>query len=473
MDKLTPKLTEEQLKQNIDALFKAGKQAKDIQTYVNNYRRDTSGAFVIGSSEPQEPASKTPDFVATVSPLATGGNSGQKALDAASGLLQKLPGNQLGRAVGTSVDSLVGLATGDMQRFESSAQQNKEEMGKTVGDVGKIVSTLGSLVVNPAQSILGKSAQFGATGVLGGASQAASEGGDLKQVVESGAKGAVTGAITGAAFGLAEKGIKTFADLVGKTGDKIQTSVIKPTQADIKDGFSIDTVKKYNLGGSLKQSFEKTDLKLDELSKKLNEKLTNTNSTIDLNLIYEKTAKRLLGNKLENFGSNTQMEGAIEKLRNEISSVSGQNGLVSIPEAQLVKRASGHFGAWTYGVPTPEATASQKVYNTFYNELKTAIEEGSPDGVKAINKEISNLIPVMNALIRRIPVAERNSAISLTDIITLSAASLEPRALALSLANFASKSGRVGALLGKAPKAGDTVKKGIESLEPIVRSQIK
>jgi hypothetical protein len=167
------------------------------------------------------------------------------------------------------------------------------------------------------------------------------------------------------------------------------------------------------------------------------------------------------------------MEGAIEKLRNEISSVSGQNGLVSIPEAQLVKRASGHFGAWTYGVPTPEATASQKVYNTFYNELKTAIEEGSPDGVKAINKEISNLIPVMNALIRRIPVAERNSAISLTDIITLSAASLEPRALALSLANFASKSGRVGALLGKAPKAGDTVKKGIESLEPIVRSQIK
>lgn len=473
MENLTKQLTIDQLKKNIDDLKRGGLQTADIQKYVDNYTQDASGNYVLKSSTQSQEQNKSGFVAPSVSLLATGGNSESKALQSAQDLISKLPGNQLGKSVGTSIDALTGLATGDMQRFESGAQQNKQEMGKTIGDVGKIVTSIGSLALNPAQTIVGKAAQFGATGALAGASDTAAKGGDLNQTIESGVKGAVTGAITGTAFGVAEKGIKGLSNLIGKTGEKIQTSVIKPTQADIKDGFSLDTIKKYDLGGSLKQSFEKTDTKLDELSKQLNQKLSQSNSTVDLNSVYEKTAKKLLGSKLENFGSNTQMEGAIEKLRNEISSVSGNNGLVSIPEAQVVKRASGHFGAWTYGVPTPEATASQKVYNTFYNELKKEIENNSPEGVKEINKEISKLIPVMNALIRRIPVAERNSAISLTDIISLSAASLEPRALALTLANFASRSGKVGALLSKVPKVGETVANTIQKAEPVVRSQIK
>lgn len=387
-------------------------------------------------------------------------------LQKATNVVNKIfPGGKLGEAIGTSYAAGKELVKGNKQGFEDIIDTQVSPKA-VAGDLAKIVTTSASAALPIAGSIAGKAAQFGTLGAVSGAGQAASEDKTLPEIGKQSLKSGAMGAAVGGVIGTAEKSIKGLANLFGEAGKKIQTTVIKPSQADIKDGFKIDTVNKYGLGGSLKQTFEKTDAKLDVLSKELNAKLKSSNTSLDLNSVYDKTVKRLLGNKLESFGSNAQMEGAIEKLRNEIIGVTGKNGLVSIPEAQLVKRASGHFGAWTWGVPTPEATASQKVYNTFYNELKTAIEKGSPAGVQGVNKQISDLIPVMNALIRRIPVAERNSTLSLTDIISLTAATFEPRALGLTLLNLASKSGTVGAMLTKTPALG----KSVEKLEPVARS---
>lgn len=386
------------------------------------------------------------------------------------------PGRQVGQAIGTLGGLAFEKAKGALGGQDNSAfyDISAPTVGQVAGDIAKGAAFVGGARLPVAGSIAGKAAQFGALSAVSGAGQGLIDQKDASGIAQGALKEGAKGAAIGAAFGVAEKGIKGLGNLLGKTGDKIQTTVIKPSAKDLKDGFSLDTVKKYNLGGSLKTTFAKTDTALDDLSKQLNQKLAGSNSSVDLNGVYEKTAKRLLGSKLEQFGANSQMEGAIERLRGEILAVSGDNGLVSIPQAQIVKRASGHFGAWSYGVPTPEATASQKVYDTFYNELKTAIEKGSPAGVKEINKEISKLIPVMNALIRRIPVAERNSALSLTDIISLTAATVEPRALTLSLLNLASKSGTVGAFLSKqGPAAGNALSGGLQGAERLVRTGLQ
>lgn len=385
-------------------------------------------------------------------------------LQKVGGVVQKIfPGQKIGEGIGTSVAALGRLAKGDQQGFRDilETQVTPKEIA---GDVAKSIAFAGAAGVSPAMTVMGKAAQFGTLGAVSGAGQAATESKSGTEIAREAVQAGAVGAGVGVAFGLAEKGFKALSNLLGKTGTKMQTAVIKPTQADIKDGFKIETVNKYNLGGSLKQTFEKTDAKLDELAKELNTKLAANKTPVDLSDVYEKTAKRVLGSKFESFGANAQIESAIDKLRGEIANVAGQNGLVSIPEAQIVKRASGHFGAWNFGVPTPEVTAQQKVYNTFYNELKTAIEKASPDGVGQINKQISELIPVMNALIRRIPVAERSATLSLTDIITLTGAAFEPRALGLSLLNLASKSGRVGAALSKTPQVS------IGGVEPLVRT---
>lgn len=359
--------------------------------------------------------------------------------------------------------------------IEASAPSVRETTGSALRGVGNV---LGLAVAAPA-SLGAKVAQGAALGYAQDVGTDLQNGRETADAVKPG-----LGTGVGAALPVVGAGVKKVADLIGRAGDKIQYSVIKPTKVDIDDGFSLDTIKKYNLsggalkGGSLKTIADNTENKIQELTGALNTKLADSNSSVNLSKTYEKTAKKLLGDKFQNFGSNSQLENALEALKGEVVSSAGENGLVSVPQAQTVKRAAGHFGAWFHGAPDPESTARQTVYNAFYRTLKEDIEKASPDGVREINKQLSELIPVMNALIRRIPVAERNNALSLTDVITLTGSMLEPSALSLSILNLASKSGRVGNLLTKSGASlSDTLTSPMSELagrvgDTIVRNEL-
>lgn len=382
-------------------------------------------------------------------------------------------GGKIGEAIGTlggyaytkAKDKIKGTNVADY--YDLSAPSPKQVVGDSLRGAVQIAGA--KLPV--AGSILGKTAQFGGLGMASGATKGIADNLKPEEIQKNALREGAVGALTGLTFGIAEKALKGATNFTSKLGGKIQYGVIKPSQADISDGFKIETLKKYNLGGNLQQTSEKTNAKLQELSQQLNQRLKSSNTSLNLNNVFKNTQNRLIGSKLENFGSNAQMEGALEKLRNEIVSVSGTNGLVSVPEAQILKRASGHFGAWNYGNVSPEAKASERMYNTFYNEIKTAIEKASPQGVRDINQQISELIPIMNAVIRRIPVAERNGAISLTDLISLVGATVEPTALSISLANRLSKSGRFGALLSKTQNLGQKTMQGAEQIAQSVISR--
>lgn len=360
-------------------------------------------------------------------------------------------GGKLGSAIGGSIVAGGELLKGNIEgaRNIARSQPTAKEVG---GDIIRMISLPVSLafgqgfytVAMKVSSALGLPALAGkvvAGGISGYAFDLAENLRKNKDTLEAIKPGLATA--VGAALPVVAEGFKAFGRLLGITGNKIQTTIIKPSAADLKDGFSINTIRKYNLGGSLKNSFEKTDTLMDDLSRQLNNKLKASTETVNLEEVYKKTAERVLGEKAQSFGANTAMERALGGLQEEIGVVAEQ-GRVSVPSANLIKRSSGHLGAWLYGVPDADANAKQRVYNVFYNEIKKAIENASPEGVKGINKQLSELIPVMNALIKRIPVAERNAALSLTDIITLTGATLEPKALSLALLNFASKSGTVG-----------------------------
>jgi hypothetical protein len=380
------------------------------------------------------------------------------------GVSSVFAGEKVGQSIGTlagygltALSEKTGLpvAPGGSKYGFHKAQQGETALydtsaptvGQTVADVALGATQVAGAKLPVKPTIAGKAGQFGTLGALSGGLHAAAAGEDASEVAKDTVVGGALGALLGATFGVVEKGLAKGTDLMNKAGQKIQYNVIKPSQADVKDGFDINTVKEFNLGGSLKDTFRKTDQTLDDLSRELNTKLKTNKTPVDMNTVYEKTAEKLGINNLENFGASGKIGDALEQLRSEIVNTVGNNGLASIPEAQVIKRASGHFGAWQFGQVTPEATASQKVYSTFYNALKESIEEASPEGVREINQKISRLIPIMNAVIRRIPVAERNSAISLTDIITLTGASIEPTTLSLTLINRLSKMGSVGSAL--------------------------
>ena len=112
-----------------------------------------------------------------------------------------------------------------------------------------------------------------------------------------------------------------------------------------------------------------------------------------------------------------------------------------------------HGGNVPHNRPEADASAIEKVYTEFYNVLKNQIEKSAPEGVKDINKQLSEIISIQNAALRRLPVEQRNNLFSLTDSMGLMSALIDPKALLLLGATRAARSGRVGNALTKAGQA--------------------
>lgn len=351
------------------------------------------------------------------------------------------------KTVGTNL-AQIGNALDPRTSLQEKVTRS-QELGQTTlkQNIGTGVQ-LGGLVGTAAAAPAGLAANLG-IGALSGASQAGGASLAENESLGTAAKKAGLGATIGAAVSGAVFGI---GKLIGKIGDKISTSVIRPQKVDLEDGFSLETVKKYNLGGSLNKTLTKTQETMNTLTAELTQKLRANPVKIDLNSVYDDTIKELTdASKFKGFGANKKILSTLDSLKAEVQYLADDAGVpaISIPEAQVVKQSAGHFGAWQYGKNDPESKASEIVFNTFYNKLKTAIEKAAPEGVKGINAELGKLIAVNNAVLRRIPVAQRSNLISLNEMIGVVGSAANPIALGPTLLAAISRSGTAGAALGK------------------------
>jgi hypothetical protein len=214
----------------------------------------------------------------------------------------------------------------------------------------------------------------------------------------------------------AKGGLKGAGWLLKKHGEDVATNAIKPGLKDMKDGFRIQNVYKHGLEGSLEQTAEKLDSKFTDLSRQLSEKIQASDAKVDMLDMLDDAAKSISGSKADTFGKNSQMDKATEYLLNEINEIA-PDGVVDLATAQKLKRAVGKMGAWEWGKTDPESSAREALANSLYSRLKKEIEDKAPEGVREINQQIGELIPIERAVTRRIPIDARNSGLSLTDVI--------------------------------------------------------
>lgn len=279
----------------------------------------------------------------------------------------------------------------------------------------------------------------------------------------------------------------TLAYGVQKVGSGILNSVIKPTIQDVKNGFKIENVKKYNVGGSLSTSLEKTSSKISENAMKLDKMLANSKATIDVDDAFAKTVKQLQGKKHLVFGKVRDLNGGLKELAQDLADMSTPSGateagqiygtisdLKKVPiqiANNQIKRGAGTKGAWMYGRIDKNAEAIDQVYSVFYQELKKQIDKKAPSAASKLNAEMHELIPIQSALIRRIPVADRNNVIGLGETMSLVGAAFDPRALAVLLPTIAQKSGTFGNFLMTAADnwigkgTGAAIKTGVSNFQ--------
>jgi hypothetical protein len=283
--------------------------------------------------------------------------------------------------------------------------------------------------------------KVGTEGLVGGGTVALQRG----DITDDDVK---TAAIISSMFPIAGSLIKPFGKGVQKAGEKIQTTVLKPSKVDMENGFKIANVNKYGLGGSLNKTIGTAEATMNRLSQQLSNTLAKSDTKLKVSDLFEDTRKALQTQTLKQFGDNSSLDSALNKLMQELQIVA-PDGSISIPSANEIKRAAGKKGSWVFGMTDPDSKASEIVYNTFYNKIKTAIEKAAPE-VKGINKQLSEIIPIQNAAIRRLPVEMRNQSIGLLDTIGLVGSVFDPKALGIIGANRLAKSGTFGDILVQA-----------------------
>jgi len=387
--------------------------------------------------------------------------------------------------------------TDEARRIESSRQQPIRLLG---GDVNRITNqkqAMGS-ALNLASDFVGGSGAVKAgtalkTGVLSSIKAGAKAGfksgvlygaGDAmfedRNVLLGTLGGAIGGTVAGglipAAIGGGLKAAKVItspfstainkiAPALEKAAIKVENVITKPSKTDIAHGFKAENVFKYNLGGGLGQSLQKTESLIGQLVSRAENLRGKSKSTIDLNTIVNSVADELSSNKVRNIGNNKRILNSFKVFVKELEDVA-PDGKMNTIDAQKVKVALGKMGSWLNGAKDLDANASETVANALYTKFKVAIENAvdDPAELKAINKQLSEIIPIQNVLLKRIPVAERNSALSLTDIITAGSGMVEPKGWGLFAVNRLSKSGQFAEGLYK---GAQKLKSGATKLLPL------
>lgn len=318
-----------------------------------------------------------------------------------------------------------------------------------------------------------------------------------------GTRGAVEGVATGGITAVQRNDIDTEAKVnaliatafpflgyaTEKVGMKILDSVIKPTQQDIKNGFKISNVKKYDVGGPLSTSLTKTTEKLNKLGAELDSKLSGSKATIDVDKAFQETMKQVKDKKSLVFGKVRDMNSGLDELAQDIDDMKRAFSSEGLPSIDIktgnyitgalddltrvpiqiannqIKRGAGQKGAWVYGRLDKNAEAIDQVYSIFYQKLKEQIEKNGPRGIENLNKQMHDLIPIQAALLRRIPVADRANVLGLGENMALVGGIFDPHSLALMFPFWASKSGAFGNFMMKAAEswAGKGAGAGIKS----------
>lgn len=215
-------------------------------------------------------------------------------------------------------------------------------------------------------------------------------------------------------------------------GIKLQTSQIKPTAADFKAGYDPSVLERYGLSGlTLNGTLDSVHNKITDLAEELRAATKASPIRVDMNDVIGTAEKNLLSRKMLAStppGEVAAIKRSIEDARTWVAAIDADAptgffnpGEATLDEAQTFKRMFGLHGAWEFDKSAADRGA-ERVANEVYSQLKSRIEVAGAAGgidIAAINHQLSDLMPVEQAIIRRMPVKARAVPMSLSDIALL------------------------------------------------------
>lgn len=233
------------------------------------------------------------------------------------------------------------------------------------------------------------------------------------------------------------------ADLAPKVrgrAERIQQTVLRPRQGDWNAGFELADVEKHGVQGTVDEVIAKSQAKIDAAAKELKQKIqTGADGGARVDLYGALDAAKA---KLKQEGS-ADLVSKLDPIFKEFKSwAKAAGGNVDLLKAQEFKQTMGAHGAWEKRAMNLPEKYQSKAAQAVYMGLKEQIEKAAPEGVKELNKTLSDLIPIRNAAAYRKIVADRNNPIGLSDMLSaMTAVGNGPAGLAMLGATRFTKSG--------------------------------
>lgn len=244
------------------------------------------------------------------------------------------------------------------------------------------------------------------------------------------------------------------ADKLENVANRMEGSIVKINTPEAKKGASNEFYSKYNVFGdanSVQQQWsDKIKADADILRSLIKEGAQDPNSTVNIKTIIRDARKNII-NSGASRAEKRETILAFNKVAEELLE-SYKSGSVDLLEAQKLKQYVGGKGDWLHFngqiVKDPKMAVDAKSHDAIYDALKTTIENKGPEGIREVNKRLSEMIPMELAARKRMLVANRNNPIPLTDYIGAlavagSAAHGNLMPAAIMGLNMASKSGTV------------------------------
>lgn len=232
---------------------------------------------------------------------------------------------------------------------------------------------------------------------------------------------------------------------------KTQNIILAPKAHHLKGGYDTENVFKHGVQGSVDEVLEKTQTKIDDAARRLNETIKKGNTPdvqIDPRQAINELHREILKDRVKNSGISQEMTPAFRKMRNIIDFALGGKKTFGLKDAHEFKQQLGAMGDWQYVASQrgfqldPEATALSKIASELYGKMKERIIKDAPEGLQEINKELTELIPIKNVALSRKAVTDRANVVSLGDMMgTLAAIGGGPKGLLLWAAVRGQKAG--------------------------------
>lgn len=258
--------------------------------------------------------------------------------------------------------------------------------------------------------------------------QTASSPGSIAAAVPKKVIGAVNAAIR------PTSALKDAAPLIERGAERIQQTVLRPRVGDWRSGFDIKNIEKYGVQGSVDEVLAKSQSQIDEAANQLRtliEQGKDKGTRLNLYNVIDKAEAEIkktgspdLVSKIKPIMKEFRQWAKVESSREGVNRIGG----VDLLQAQKFKQMMGGYGDWESAADASKALISKderfqsRAAKAVYDVLRKEIENAGPDGIKELNRKLSDLIPIRASAANRKIVSDRNDPISLKDMISSAAA---------------------------------------------------